>query len=496
MELAGLAVDVETFHRMAKSLQAQVDDLEKEIHRLAGQTFAIGSTKQLQEVLFDKLKIPANKKTKTGYSTGAEVLEELAGEYPIVGKVLQHRELVKLKNYLRRGHARARSSRHRPHPHHAQPDGRGHGKAQFVKPQPSKHSGPHRDRARDTPGLYRRARHDAGVRRLLADRVAHFCPRHQGPALVEAFGSGEDIHKYTAGKMYSVPVDKVTTDMRRAAKTVNYAVIYGISEFALGRRLGISMKDAKELKTSYFERFPRRAQVSGRDDCYRARQGLRANAVWPPPLHSRHFFARVPVPAGRRARRRQHADSGLVRRHHEGRHDQRVRDDERSGLRAKMLLQVHDELLFECPPNEVNALAAQVRKEMENAYPLTVALEVEVKTGKTWADVTPVEDMAAPTAKRPGRAGRSMRRERHGLSTRTRRPKTAHRGLPPDDARAEDAEFGRDVPCAPAARARDIRRRHPQPVSPKFRMRCRALFGAGPDAPRHDWDPDTARLLM
>jgi DNA polymerase-1 len=216
------------------------------------------------------------------------------------------------------------------------------------------------------------------------------------PALVEAFGSGEDIHKYTAGKMYSVPVDKVTTDMRRAAKTVNYAVIYGISEFALGRRLGISMKDAKELKTSYFERFPGVRKYLDETIAIAREKGyvqtLFGRRRYIPDIFSRVFQFRQAAERAAANMPIQGSSADIMKVAMINVYEMMKREQ----FVSKMLLQVHDELLFECPPGEVNRLASSVRRVMETAYPLDVALEVEVKTGQTWADVTPVEDMAAP----------------------------------------------------------------------------------------------------
>ncbi len=395
MEIAGLAVDVDVLNHMAARLQSDVDGLEKEIHALAGQEFAIGSTKQLQEVLFDKLKIPSGKKTKTGYSTGADVLDELAGEYPIVGKVLSYRELTKLKNtYAEAMPALVRK------------DGRIHTSLNQTVAATGRlsSSNPNLQNIPVRTAIGREIRRafvaDAGSVLVSADysqiELRIFAHVTRDPALVDAFSSGEDIHKYTAGKMYNVPVDEVTTDMRRAAKTVNYAVIYGISEFALGRRLGISMAAAKELKTSYFARFPGVRKYLDETVAFAREKGyvqtLFGRRRYIPDISSRVFQFRQAAERAAANMPIQGSSADIMKAAMIRVHDMLKGSD----LRATMLLQVHDELLFECPPGEVNALAGRARTEMENAYPLTVALEVEVKTGKTWADVTPVEDMAAP----------------------------------------------------------------------------------------------------
>jgi DNA polymerase-1 len=215
-------------------------------------------------------------------------------------------------------------------------------------------------------------------------------------ALVEAFESGEDIHKYTAGKMYNVPVAEVTSDMRRAAKTVNYAVIYGISEFALGRRLGISMVAAKELKTSYFERFPGVREYIDQTIAFARDKGyvqtLFGRRRYIPDINSRVFQFRQAAERAAANMPIQGSSADIMKLAMQAVADL-LREEK---FRARMLLQVHDELLFEAPPEEVQRLAARVREKMSGVYPLRVALEADVKTGKTWADVTPVADMAAP----------------------------------------------------------------------------------------------------
>ncbi len=391
MELAGLLVDVPVMDRMAREMQTQITELEAQIFAIAGDPFSIGSTKQLQEVLFDKLKIPSGKKTKTGYSTGADVLEELAPDYPIVSLVMKHREFTKLKNT----YAEAM-------PLLVKSDGRIHttlnqtvaATGRLSSSNPNLQNIPVR-----TPigREIRRAFIAApGTVLVSADysqiELRLFAHVTGDKELVAAFESGEDIHTYTGAKMYNVAVADVTGDMRRAAKTVNYAVIYGISEFALARRLGISFVAAKELKTSYFARFPGVRTYLDETVAFARAHGY-VQTLWGrrryiPDISSRVFTFRQAAERAAANMPIQGSSADIMKLAMIAVRDM-LRDE---GFQSKMLLQVHDELLFETPPEEVAHLAARVRERMTSVYPLRVALDVEVKTGATWADVTPVAD--------------------------------------------------------------------------------------------------------
>lgn len=396
MELAGLAVDVSILNRIAAEMQAKIATLEREIFAMAGTEFAVGSTKQLQEVLFDRLKLPASKKTKTGYSTGADVLEELAPEYPIVSKILQHRELSKLRStYAEAMPALVRPETGRIHTSLNQTVA---ATGRLSSSNPNLQNIP----VRTEIGREIRRAFVASKGNVLVSadysqiELRLFAHVTSDPELVGAFSSGEDIHKYTAAKMYSVPVDAVTADMRRAAKTVNYAVIYGISEFALARRLGISMAEAKELKTSYFARFPGVREYIDQTIAFAREKGyvqtLFGRRRYIPDITSRVFQFRQAAERAAANMPIQGSSADIMKLAMVAVYEMLRRDR----LRSQMLLQVHDELLFEAPPDEVNTLVPRVRACMANAYPLDVTLEVEVKTGKSWADITPVEDVAAP----------------------------------------------------------------------------------------------------
>jgi DNA polymerase-1 len=386
MERNGVLVDVPTLNRISQSLQTKAAEMEHTVYELAGVTFSIASTKQLQEVLYEKLKLPAGKKTKTGYSTDAETLEELAADYPIVNHILQWRELTKLKNtYTDAMPALVRA------------DGRVHtslnqtvaATGRLSSTNPNLQNIPIR-----TP-VGREIRQafiaPPGWELLSVDYsqielrlIAH---TSDDPELKAAFVSGEDIHKYTASRMYNIEVADVTSDMRRAAKTVNYAVLYGISDFALGRQLKIPQADAKALKQSYFERFPKVREYLDSMIAFAKEHGyvqtLDGRRRYLPDIHSRIFNIRQGAERAATNMPIQGTSADIMKKAmiavHKRMHAENVA--------GRLLLQVHDELLFETPTDELPMLAEMVRVCMEGAASLSVALDVETKRGRNWGEV-------------------------------------------------------------------------------------------------------------
>jgi len=343
----------------------------------------------LQVILFEKLKLPTGKKTKTGYSTDADVLEELAGDYPIVSLILQHRELAKLKST----YADAM-------PTLVRADGRIHTSLNQTVAATGRlsSSNPNLQNIPIRTEIGREIRRafvaPSGLVLVSADysqiELRIFAHVSEDAELIAAFTSGEDIHKYTASKIYGVSVSDVTSDMRRASKTVNYAVIYGISDFALARQLKIPQSQAKELKESYFARFPGVKRYIdetiqfARDKGYV--QTLFGRKRYMPDINSRVFQFRQAAERAASNMPIQGTSADIMKRamvlvHH------RLQETK---LQSRMLLQVHDELLFEAPPEEVTTLAHHVQECMMGAKQLAVTLDVDVKTGGTWADVTPI----------------------------------------------------------------------------------------------------------
>ncbi|PZN01644.1 MAG: DNA polymerase I, partial [Bacillota bacterium] len=255
MELAGIAVDREQLERLGRQFAERSEELAQRIYELAGETFNINSTQQLGQILFERLKLPVVKKTKTGYSTDAEVLEALAAEHPIAELVLEYRSLAKLRGTYVEGLAE-----------HIGPDGRIHTTFQqtvaatgrLSSTQPNLQNIP----IRDEPGRsLRRAFVAAPGHRLVAADysqielrvLAHYSGDR---ALHEAFAQGQDVHARTASEIFGVPLEQVTPEQRRVAKAVNFGLAYGQTDFGLARALRIDRAEARRFMERYFERYP------------------------------------------------------------------------------------------------------------------------------------------------------------------------------------------------------------------------------------------------
>ena len=394
IERAGVSVDADLLRVAGRNLGEQVASLEAEIFELAGQKFSVGSTKQLQEVLFDKLKLPIGKKTKTGYSTGAEVLEDLAAKgHEIAGKIVRWREVSKLKStYADALPALINPATGKVHTSLNQTVA---STGRLSSSNPNLQNIP----VRTEIGREIRKGFVASPGRVLVSadysqiELRLFAHITKDPGLVEAFQTDGDIHAQTARRIFEVPEDQpVTHDQRRQAKTINFAVIYGASPFRVAIELGITQVRAAELIKAYLALYPGvRAYLETVLEGAREKgyvQTLSGRRRYVPDINSRVFqfrqaaereAANMPV-QGTSADiiklAMLHVDKALSA----------------SDLGAQMVLQVHDELLFECPADEVRPLADLVRDAMQNAYPLDVPLRAEVKSGHNWWDVTPVGD--------------------------------------------------------------------------------------------------------
>jgi DNA polymerase-1 len=394
MEANGLLLDIGALKAFSSSTAERIKELESAIHERAGGVFTIGSPKQLQEVLFERLGLPAGKKTKTGYSTDADVLEELAPQYPIVSEILEWRELSKLRSTYAEALPALADAQGRVHTFLSQTVA---ATGRLASSNPNLQNIPVRTAVGRS--LRRAFVAPAGQVLLSADysqiELRIFAHLSGDTQMREAFESGEDIHRYTAGKVYGVAPEDVTSDMRRAAKTVNFAVLYGISDFALARQLKISGAEAKALKSDYFARFPsvrewldRTIAEARENGCVRTLMGRRR---WIPDINSRVFNFRQGAERAAANMPVQGASADIMKvamlRVWE------MMENERPP--ARMLLQVHDELLFEVDRAAAPEFGEKVRACMESAAQLDVHLDVEVKTGANWADVTPVEAGAA-----------------------------------------------------------------------------------------------------
>ena len=391
MERTGVTIDANLLREVSRTMSAQIGTLETEIFALAGgEPFAIGSTKQLQEVLFDKLKLPAGKKTKTGYSTGADVLEDLAAKgHEIATKIVQWRELSKLKStYADALPALVNKDTGKVHTSLNQT---------VASTGRLSSSNPNLQNIPIRTAVGREIRKafvaDPGCVLVSADysqiELRIFAHITKDPALVQAFSSDEDIHAQTARRIFAVPDgESVTPDQRRQAKTINFAVIYGASAFRVANELSIDQAKASELIKAYLDLYPGvRAYLE------QVLEGAREKGYVQTLLGRRRY---VPDVNSRVYQFRQTAEREAANMPVQGTSADIIKlamlsvDDKlrSSGLPANMVLQVHDELLFECPPDDVPALAALVRDAMQNAYPLDVPLKAEVKSGHNWWDVT------------------------------------------------------------------------------------------------------------
>ena len=385
MERHGIRVDPARLEDFSKELDLTLERLTREIYELAGEEFNIGSPKQMAHILFEKLKLPPVKKTKTGYSTDADVLEQLALGHALPAKIIEHRILAKLKStYADALPLMINSATGRIHTSFNQlvaATGRLSSSAPNLQNIPIRTELGRRIRAAFVP--------EPGWRFVAADYsqielriLAHVSGEE---SLLAAFRAGEDIHRRTAAEVFGVELAAVTSEQRDVAKTTNFSIIYGVTAFGLSRGLSISPKQAQEFLDRFFERHPKvkayleRTVAEGRERGFV--QTLLGRRRYIPELRSgnpnlRGFAERMATNAPVQGTAADLIKIAMVR---------MARALTESGLESRMLLQVHDELLFESPEAEVPRLEALARQVMESAMTLDVPLKVDIKTGVDWA---------------------------------------------------------------------------------------------------------------
>jgi DNA polymerase-1 len=385
METAGIGVAPERLGVLAKELDQQLESLLREIHGLAGETVNPNSPKQLATVLFEKLKLPPKKRTKTGYSTDVDVLEELALGHPLPARILEYRQLAKLKGTYADalpGLVHPRTGRiHTSFNQLVAATGRLSSSNPNVQNIPVRNELGRRIRQAFVP--------ESGWRFVAADYsqielriLAHLSGEE---ALVEAFRRDEDIHTRTAAQILGVTPDRVTPDMRRLAKVVNFGVLYGLSGFGLAQAASIGRADAERFIADYFASHPKvRAYIDGvvaqgREQGYVTT--LLGRRRYLPDLVARN-------PAVRGAAERMAANAPIQGTASDVIKLAMIRLGPALvalGLRARLLLQVHDELLLEVPEDEVAAVRGVLPEVMESVMTLGVPLKVDVKDGPDWA---------------------------------------------------------------------------------------------------------------
>ncbi len=385
MERHGIRVDPARLEDFSKELDLTLERLTRESYELAGEEFNIGSPKQMAHILFEKLKLPPVKKTKTGYSTDADVLEQLALGHALPAKIIEHRTLAKLKStYADALPLMINSVTGRIHTSFNQlvaATGRLSSSAPNLQNIPIRTELGRRIRAAFVP--------EPGWRFVAADYsqielriLAHVSGEE---SLLAAFRAGEDIHRRTAAEVFGVELAAVTSEQRDVAKTTNFSIIYGVTAFGLSRGLSISPKQAQEFLDRFFERHPKvkayleRTVAEGRERGFV--QTLLGRRRYIPELRSgnpnlRGFAERMATNAPVQGTAADLIKIAMVRMAHAL---------TESALESRMLLQVHDELLFESPEAEVPRLEALARQVMESAMTLDVPLKVDIKTGVDWA---------------------------------------------------------------------------------------------------------------
>lgn len=383
MEQNGIRVEADALKQYGDQLAGKIAELEKEIYEEAGETFNINSPKQLGVVLFENMKLPGGRKTKTGYSTAADVLEKLAPEHPVVAKILEYRQYTKLKSTYADGLA-----------NYIQDDGRIHGKfnqtitatGRISSTEPNLQNIPVR---MELGRLIRKVFiPEEGYRFVDADysqielRVLAHCSGDEN--LIQAYKEQSDIHRITASQVFHIPFDEVTPQQRRNAKAVNFGIVYGISSFGLSQDLSITRKEAAKYIDDYFATYPGiktfldHAVTHAKEEGYVVTLFGRRRPV--PELSSsnfmqRSFGERVAMNSPIQGAAADIIKIAMIR------VNQRLKDQK---MKSRLVLQVHDELLIEAYEPELDEVQNILKEEMEHAAELKVPLEIDMHTGDNW----------------------------------------------------------------------------------------------------------------
>lgn len=388
MENLGVATDREQLREFSKTLEISIAQVTEHIYELAGEKFTIGSPKQLGEILFDKLKLPGATKTKTGYATGVEILGEMAATHEIAAEVLNWRELTKLKSTYADSLEKL-----------IQPDGRIHttynqtvaATGRLSSNDPNLQNIPIRTEL--GRGIRKAFHAERGYKLASLDYsqielrvLAHMCGE---PALVEAFTQRVDVHTVTAQQMFGLGEQAASKEQRRLAKMLNYAVLYGVSEFGLAQQLGggFSVSEARALIQQYNERFPSVREFTKSIVAEAKSKGFTVTLYG-----RRRYFPDIHAP---KLQERKYAERQAMNAPIQGTAADMLKlailkcHELLKGTGTNMLLNVHDELVFEMREGE-EELIPKLREAMETALPLNVPVEVDAKIGCDWNDMTPL----------------------------------------------------------------------------------------------------------
>ncbi len=383
MEIRGIRINKEALKEYGDQLAIGIDRLEKSIYELSGEEFNINSPKQLGVILFEKLGMKGGKKTKTGYSTSADILEKLQSEHPVIEMILEYRQLTKLKSTYADGLAE-----------YIREDGRIHGKfhqtiaatGRLSSTEPNLQNIPIRmELGRQIRKVFIPREDyvflDADYSQIELRVLAHMSGDKR---LINAYREAKDIHRSTASEVFHIPFDEVTPAQRSSAKAVNFGIVYGISSFGLGQGLNITRKEAERYIAKYFETYPKvkqyldRLVTDAKELGYSTTLFGRRRPI--PELTSsnfmqRSFGERVAMNSPIQGTAADIIKIAMIR------VNQRLKKEQ---LRSELILQIHDELLVEAHKDEIEQVSRIIVEEMQGAADLSVELEAEVKEGKNW----------------------------------------------------------------------------------------------------------------
>jgi DNA polymerase-1 len=393
MEIDGVRLDLDFFHQMSKELTARIAAIEKDVFAAVGKPFNVNSTQQLSNVLFDTLHLSPpdrGRKTASGhYSTSADVLDELRGQHPVVDMVLEHRELAKLKStYVDALPAAVDPLNGRVHTSYSQA---GSVTGRLSSSNPNLQNIPIRTE------LGRRVRNgfiaEDGNALLSVDysqvELRLVAVMAGDESMLNAFRAGQDIHATTAAAIFGVPLGQVSKDQRRHAKAVNFGLIYGMSAFGLTRSTDLTLGEAENFVKAYFEKFPGVKRYLDDTRKLAASQGYVETL-----LGRRRYFPALKAGTNPQMRNREEREAinspiqGTAADIMKIAMLQIPSTLAKAGLKGRMLLQVHDEIVIECPQQELKQTAQVVQKVMEEAYPMSIPLSTEARSGRSWGEMS------------------------------------------------------------------------------------------------------------
>lgn len=389
MELEGVNLNVTFYKELENEFSKQIDEIENEVKKVAGDKVNLRSPKQVGELLFEKLQLPVIRKTKTGYSTDAEVLAELAAMKvsPIPELLLRYREVEKLlSTYVKALPTMVRSSTNKIHTHF-QPSNAATGRLSSDSPNlqniPVRTENGRKLRKGFVPSTGRILL-SADYSQVELRLLAHFS---QDQSMLEAFTSDLDIHRQTAAEVFDTPLDQVTKDQRNGAKAINFGLMYGQTSFGLSQALHISQGDAKKYITAYFKKFhsvksfldglKERAEETGYAETLFGRKRVLPD-IKSTNRQIKAMAERVAINSPIQGTAADIIKLAMI-------NIQRILQEQK--LKSRMVLQVHDELIFDVAPEELEQMKALVREQMEGAVTLSVPLKVEMGTGQNWYDL-------------------------------------------------------------------------------------------------------------